>query len=56
MAVARRQGAAFFEVRAALVLADLTGDDTPIGDALARVPEPAPWPDIVRARQRSMRA
>ncbi|HTV01179.1 MAG TPA: hypothetical protein VMF13_11595, partial [Luteitalea sp.] len=52
IAIARAQGAAFFELRAALTLADLSGEIGPIAEALARVPEPERWPDVERARQR----
>ncbi len=49
LAIARQQGAAFFELRAALTARTRTGDSTPVREALARIPQPEPWPDVVAA-------
>ncbi len=51
LAVARAQGAAFFEVRAALTAYRLGHDASAMRDALARVSEPEPWPDIRDAHE-----
>ena len=53
--LARAQGAAFFELRAALTLADMFGDCRAIGPALAQFAEPDPWRDIDDAGQRIIR-
>ncbi len=51
MTVARAQGAAFLELRAARAFTAQTGDVTPTLDALARMPEPDGWPDVMEARR-----
>jgi tetratricopeptide (TPR) repeat protein len=50
--VARSQGAATFELRAALSLADVDPQEgrLAVRKALTRFPEPEPWPEIASAR------
>ena len=49
--LARLQGAKFFELRAALDLADLKTDERGVvAAALDGFPEPEPWPEVIRAR------
>jgi DNA-binding winged helix-turn-helix (wHTH) protein len=50
IAIAREQGAALFDLRAALALSTLTGDESAVHGALQRIAEPQPWPDVVAAR------
>lgn len=49
LAISRQQGAAFFELRAALTARARHGDAALVRDALARLPQSEPWPDVVSA-------
>jgi predicted ATPase len=51
--IARGQGARTFELRAALLLAslDATKGTEAVREVLDHLPEPAPWPEILAARQ-----
>lgn len=51
LAIARAQGGTFFELRAAGAITAQAGDAAPTLDALARLPEPAAWPDVTAARR-----
>ncbi len=52
IAIAREQGAAFLELRAALTAVELGGDLGLLRSALERLPEPEPWVDVQAARAR----
>ncbi len=50
--LARSQRAKLFELRAALDLVEIDGDNgkSAVAAALIDFPEPEPWPEVVRAR------
>ena len=50
LAIARTQGAVFLELRASLTAQAFLGEGSALSDALTRLPEPEPWPDVMRAR------
>lgn len=49
LSISRQQGAAFFELRAALTARERRGDSALVREALARLSQPEPWPDVVAA-------
>jgi predicted ATPase len=53
--VARQQGASFFELRAAMTGATITGDMEPLHRALAGIVEPEAWADVTVAAKRCSR-